>query len=189
MKRLLTMILICAIGMAGCGKKEMTVTEKAVFSEVVSVYREMDYGTYRKQTGNKAEFYNGMYFTGEIPDSKIAIVYKGRYDEEAAESVLDDEALPARFQGELGELLLETGEETSLEELTERLSFVQGTKAVCEVLEGAGTAYYVGNVYVQIQSDSDGDGEIDLILEVNLDDEEKGKISSDAPAWLILPER
>lgn len=59
-------------------------------------------------------------------------------------------------------------------------------EAVFERLEGAGTAYYVGNDYVQIQFDSDRDGEYDRLLLISMDEVTEETVGPESLAWLEM---
>ena len=71
-------------------------------------------------------------------------------------------------------------------ELAGALSGDGAEKAVFELLEGAGTAYYVGDKYVQIQFDSDRDGEFDKQLLISLDQSAGETVGPESIAWLQL---
>lgn len=58
--------------------------------------------------------------------------------------------------------------------------------AVFERLEGAGTAYYVGDDYVQMQFDGDRDGEYDRRLLISMDEAAEETVSPESPAWLEM---
>lgn len=59
-------------------------------------------------------------------------------------------------------------------------------EAVVEQLEGGGTAYYVGNKYVQIQFDSDKNGKYDRNLLISLDESTEETIIPESVAWLEM---
>lgn len=156
-------------------------------SETVRDYEAMSYGEFRKRTGKEAELYHADRFIGEIPDSSLCIIYEGEYDEELGGPVLLDDDRPIRLQGTLGALLEGIHREISVTELTAALS-EGGAEAVCELSEGAGTAYYVGDRYADIQFDSDRDGEYDSRLLISLENAEEEDVDSESAAWFeILP--
>lgn len=149
-------------------------------------YGTIPYYKFKEQTGTEAEFYHGDRFIGEIPDSSLCIIYAGEYDEDMAGAVLSDDTVPIRIQGPLGNLLDGITVEMSVAELSEALSANGAAKASYELLEGGGTAYYVGNKYVQIQFDSDRNGEYDRLLLISLDETEEEMLDTENSAWLKI---
>ncbi|MDE6663668.1 MAG: hypothetical protein K2K46_10055 [Lachnospiraceae bacterium] len=160
------------------GKTEISIAKTA------EEYGAMPYGEYKERTGNEAEFYHGERFIAEIPDSSLCIIYIGEYDEDVAGAVLSDDDMPTRIQGSLGTLMDGIKEEMSIIELTDALSAKGAAEAAYELLEGAGTAYYVGNKYVQIQFDSDRNGEYDRQLLISMDESAEGNVNPESVAWL-----
>lgn len=184
-KWLVVLVGLCVL-LSACGrgseKSTVTITETAREFETIS------YQAFRERTGQDAEFYHGTYYIGKIPDSSISVIFEGEYDEEAAGAVLAEDAMPIRLQGTLGGLFHGVGEEMSLSEFADALSAAGAAKAVFERLEGAGTAYYVGNDYVQIPFDSDRDGEYDRRLLISMDEAAAETVDPESPAWLeMLP--
>lgn len=170
----------------GSGGKE---TFLADVTKNAEEYIVLSYGEFKSRTGNEAAFYHGTRLIGEIPDSPVCVIYSGEYDVDTGEVFLNDESMPIRVQGRLGDLLEGIKEEMSPEELAESLSADGARKAAFELLEGAGTAYYVGNNYVQISFDSGKTGEYDRLLLVSMDESEGKTIGTEANAWLepLLP--
>ncbi|MCM1424365.1 MAG: hypothetical protein NC415_11215 [bacterium] len=144
----------------------------------------MPYHVFQEQTGKEAEFYHGDRFIGEIPDTPLCVIYAGEYDEDAAASVLSDDTMPVRIQGSIGALLDGFTAEMSVAELADALSASDAAEASYELLEGGGTAYYVGNQYAQIKFDSDRNGEYDRVLLISLDGAEEERIGLESDAWL-----
>lgn len=97
--------------------------------------------------------------------------------------LLDDD-MPIRLQGPLNVLMDGIKEEMSLTKFADELSVGGAAKAVCEILEGGGTAYYVGDTYAQIQFDSDKDGENDRKLLISLDQPGSETVTPESIAWL-----
>ena len=179
--RCITGLLVLCLAMAACGQKD---SAAGAVSQTVEKYQNMTYGEYKESTGNDAEFYHGTRFIGEIPDSSISIIYDGEYDEEVAGAVLKDSAMPLRFQGKLASLIDGIEESMTIEELVKLLSPNDGAAAAYEILEGAGTAYYVGNDYVQIQFDQDKDGALDTAINISLDESGKESVDPENETWL-----
>lgn len=160
-------------------------------SETAREYATLSYGEFKERTGMEAEFYHADRFMGEIPGSSLCIIYEGEYDEDLAGPVLSDDDRPIRLQGALGALMDGIDEEMPVTELTAALSEGGAVKAVCELLDGADSAYYVGDRYADIPFDSDRDGEYDSRLLISLDDATEEKVNSESTAWLelIKPEK
>lgn len=176
----ISLFLLCS----ACGNNENTVAQ-IVLSETVRDYEALSYGEFKKRTGKEAEFYHADRFIGEVPDASICIIYAGEYDEELAAPVLSDDDVPIRMEGALGALLEGIDREMPVAELTAALS-AGGAEAVCELSEGAGTAYYVGDRYADIQFDSDRDGVYDSRLLISLDDAAEEEVDADSAAWLEM---
>lgn len=155
-------------------------------SEAVRGYETLSYGTFKEQTGKEAESYHADLFIGEIPDSSLCIVYEGEYDEELGGPVLSDDDRPIRLQGTLGALMDGIGERMSVTDLTAALSEGGAAGAVCELLDGAGTAYYVGDRYTDIQFDSDRDGEYDGRLLISLENAGDEDVGPESTAWFVF---
>ena len=175
---------VCVL-LSACGQKENN-SGKSVISiaKTAEEYGVMPYGEFKERTGNEAEFYHGGRFIVEIPDSSLYVIYMGEYDEDLAETVLSDDDMPIRIQGSLGTLMDGIKEEMSIIELSDVLSGNGTTEAAYELLEGAGTAYYIGNKYVQIQFDSDRNGEYDRKLLISLDESVEETVNPESVAWL-----
>ncbi|MCM1087903.1 MAG: hypothetical protein NC419_07075 [Muribaculaceae bacterium] len=177
-------VLLCiGILLSACGQNE---SEKTVIhiAEAAEEYAAMPYHEFKERTGTEAEFYHGDRFIGEIPDSALSIIYMGKYDEDTAGAVLSDDDMPIRIQGSLGALLDGIMTEVSVAELSKALSANGAAEASYELLEGGGTAYYVGNQYVQIKFDSDKNGKYDRLLLISLDEAEEERIDGENDAWL-----
>ncbi len=184
-KWILVLTGLCLI-LSACGDNG-DVTAQIGLSKTVRDYEAMSYGEFRERTGKEAEFYHADRFIVEIPDSSLCIIYTGKYDEDMAGYTLSDDDVPIRMEGTLGALLEGIGREMSVTELTAALS-EGGAEAVCELSEGAGTAYYVGDRYADIQFDSDRDGEYDCRLLISLENAGDEHVDSESTAWLeILP--
>lgn len=183
-KWLSVLVGICTL-LSACGQNDSGRTALGI-TETAKAYETASYEEYKERTGKEAEFYHGQLFIGELPDSSLCVIYAGEYDEEAAGAVLTDSAMPVRIQGPLSALFYGTGEKMSLPELCEALSADGAAEASFERLEGGGTAYYVGNEYVQVRFDSDKNGEYDRILSVSLDESKKEVVTTESVAWLEI---
>lgn len=155
-------------------------------TETAKAYETMSYEEFKSQTGNAAEFYHADRFIGEISESSLFVIYRGKYNEDEAMTVLADDDMPIRLQGSLGVLMEGIKKEMTITELVEALSLDGAAKADFELLEGGGTAYYVGNKYVQIQFDSDKDGKYDRLLLISLDESAGENVDPESIAWLEL---
>ncbi len=155
-------------------------------SETVRGYETLSYGAFKERTGKEAESYHADLFIGEIPDSSLCIVYEGEYDEELGGPVLSDDDRPIRLQGTLEALMDGIGGRMSVTDLTAALSEGDAAGAVCELLDGAGTAYYVGDRYAEIQFDSDRDGEYDARLLISLENAGDEDVGPESTAWFAF---
>lgn len=184
-KRAIPALLLGCILLSACGQNENNSGKTEIsIAKTAKEYGEMPYGEFKAQTGNEAEFYHGDRFIAEIPDSSLCVIYIGEYDEDVAGTVLSDDDMPTRIQGTLGTLMDGIKEEMSITELSAALSVNGAAEAAYELLEGAGTAYYIGNKYVQIQFDSDRNGEYDRQLLILLDESVEGIVNPESAAWL-----
>lgn len=92
-----------------------------------------------------------------------------------------------RFMGEIPDLSICVIFEGTYDEETAGTVLADGAAtAVFERLEGAGTAYYVGDDYVQMQFDGDRDGEYDRRLLISMDEAAEETVSPESPAWLEM---
>lgn len=175
---------LCALGLlallSACGKTEVGLSKTA------ADYETMSYAEFKEQTGNEAEFYHEIRYIGEIPASPVCVIFEGEYDPEQEGPVLTEDSQPIRLQGPLSALLDGIPKEVTLTQLAEALSANGAAKAVLERLEGAGTAYYIGNDYAVIQFDSDQDGELDRLLSISLDESIDAAIDPKSVAWLEI---
>lgn len=175
---------VCAL-LSACGQNDSEKTAIGI-TETAKAYETMPYEEFKRRTGNEAEFYHATRFIGEIPDSSLCVIYEGNYGEEAAGAVLEDDDMPGRIEGPLGALMDGIKGEMSLTELTEALSADGAAEAVFYLLEGGGTAYYVGEQYVLIQFDSDKNGEYDRSLSISLDESSGETVDPESIAWLEI---
>ncbi len=176
-KLLFVLLAVCAL-LSACGNATVSITE------TIKEYEAMSYGEYKEKTGNEAAFYHGSFFIGEIPDASFCVIYSGEYDEEMAAAILKDGDMPIRIEGTLSDLMTGIKEEMSLAELAKALSKGGKLEAAFEVLEGGGTAYYVGDKYALISFDNDKDGAFDRTLLLSLDDASGETIGPETVAWL-----
>lgn len=181
----ISVLLSITILLSACGQND---NEKAgiYIAKTAEEYITLPYHEFEEKTGVEAEFYHGDRFIGEIPDSLLSVIYMGAYDEESAGTVLSDDDIPIRIQGPLDALLNGITTEMPVEQLSDALSVNGAAKASYELLEGGGTAYYVGNKYVQIKFDSDRNGEYDRLLLISLDEAEGEVIEPESEAWLEI---
>lgn len=187
-KKILGVLAGIFVLLSACGRGS---EENAVgITETAREYETISYKEFQERTGKKAEFYHGTRFIGEIPDSPLSVIFEGEYDEDEAGAVLADGHMPIRLQGPLGGLLHGIGEEMSLTEFAGALSAGGAAEAVFKRLEGAGTAYYIAEDFVQIQFDSDQNGEYDRLLLISMDEAAAENVGSESLAWLeMLPDQ
>jgi hypothetical protein len=158
------------------------VAETAMIPDELLQYREMTYGTYRENALREAEFYHGLRFTTPTDTVGVEVVFEGIYDMELAAGKLEDDSKPIRLQGRLGSIVRGLPEEVTEEKLIKALSERYGETLQVSYGEGAGTAYYVGDNYLQILLDTDGDEALDTALQVPISGGEA--ISQDTVVWL-----
>ncbi len=176
---------VCVL-LSACGKSDSGNAAIGI-AETAREYEMLSYEAFRERTGSEAELYHGDRFIGEIPDSSLCVIYRGEYDEDLAGAVLAEDDMPIRIQGPLSALLVGMQEEMSLAEFAKALSGNGAAEAAYELLEGGGTAYYVGNAYAQMRFDSDRDGEYDRLLSISLDDEStREAVGPESVAWLEI---
>lgn len=176
------MMLTSVFAMAGCAQNgtEAAPSQITVAQELLQ-YQGITYGQFCQQTKEEAEFYHALYFTAQIPETQVSIVFEGEYDEELAGAALQEDSKSIRLEGALGSLLTGYTGEMEPEEFADSLAQKDAVPEY-EIVEGAGTAYYVADRYMVISFDSDGDGTVDTALEISLDGSEK--IGPDSYAWM-----
>ncbi len=184
-RKWISVLTVVLILLSACGQNDRGKTVISI-AKTAEEYGTISYRKFKERTGTEAEFYHGDRFIGEIPDSSLCIIYAGEYDEDVAGAVLSDDDMPIRIQGSLGDLLDGITAEMSVAELSEALSVNDAAKASYELSEGGGTAYYVGNKYVQIKFDSDRNGEYDRQLLISLDEAEEEMLNTENAAWLEI---
>lgn len=170
-----------AVGLAETTREHETIVG---LTEMVREYETMPYEEFKARTG--AVLYYGTCFIGEIPHSSLCVVYGGTYNQEAAAAVLGDNDRPIRIEGPLGALMDGIQEEMSLTEFAGAVSADGGAEATFELLEGGGTAYYVGNQYALMQLESGADGELHRFLLISLDQSPGETVGPESIAWLEL---
>jgi len=170
---------VVSVCLTGCNSSHYDNT--IAVSEKMESYRNLSYGDFLKQGGQEAEFYHAGLFTAAM-ENGLELVFLGSYEEENAGYVLRDEDTSIRVQGSLGKMVSDLTKEMTADDFVNELTKVYGQTTEYHYLEGAGTAYYVGDNYVQILLDIDGDSNADTELDISLDDSEK--ITSDSLAWL-----
>ncbi|MCM1237679.1 MAG: hypothetical protein NC489_47050 [Ruminococcus flavefaciens] len=181
----ISVLLSITILLSACGQNDNE-NEGIYIAKTAEEYIALPYHEFKEKTDVEAEFYHGDRFIGEIPDSSLSVIYMGEYDEETAGSVLSDDDIPIRIQGPLDALLNGITTKMPVAQLADTLSVNGAAKASYELSEGGGTAYYVGDKYVQIKFDSDRNGEYDRLLLVSLDEMEGEAIEPESEAWLEI---
>jgi len=173
---------VVSVCLTGCNSSVSTETDDTIaISETMEPYRNLPYGDFLKQGGQEAEFYHAGLFTAAM-ENGLELVFLGNYEEENAGYVLRDEDTSIRVQGSLGKMVSGLTKEMTADDFANELTKVYGQTTEYHCLEGAGTAYYVGDNYIQILLDTDADSHVDTELDISLDDAEK--ITVDSLAWL-----
>ncbi|MBR2036100.1 MAG: M56 family metallopeptidase [Lachnospiraceae bacterium] len=146
----------------------------------------MTYGDFQKITGVEAEFYHANFYTAIIPNTEITAVFLAEgWDDENAMTLLRKEDKIIRLEGKAGDFGDNFSTKMSLEE------FVKDSRWSNKLLdytieEGAGTAYYIANQYVEIYCDMNGDSMADQMLQVALN--QAGEIAPNAECWMMSVE-
>ena len=159
---------------------DYTATSKAYQPEE---FLGMTYGDFQQITGAEAEFYHANFYTAIIPNTEITAVFLAEgWDDENAMTMLREEDKVIRLEGKVGDFLDNFSTKMSLEE------FVKDSRWSNKLLdytieEGAGTAYYVANQYVEIYCDMNGDSMAEQMLQVALN--QAGEIAPDAVCWMM----
>ena len=184
-KRLLSLCILIGISLMGCSAKATTSkveTPELTVNVEIPQYKGMTYEQFREHTGTDLEQYFSFYYFAPIPNTELDLVYRAnKYDEELIKNVLQEDDISYRVEGKLGAMFDGFTTEMSLEDFLEALSWNQQIPE-CEMKEGAGTAYYVGNLYAEIHIDSDGDAVKDMLLQICFDYSDC--VGPDSRAWL-----
>lgn len=150
-------------------------------------YLNMSYAQFKEQIGTEAEFYHGLYFQAPVPAENADVVFRGKYDEKIAGTVLSDEDKIFRVESSLEHIISGIGAEMTAEGFQETLDRYAGfAHAVDPDIQEGLTAYYVAYHYIETWIDSDGDGSLDIQLNIALD--ESDHITPDAPVWIFEAE-
>lgn len=148
-------------------------------------YKGMTYQQFQKQTKTNAELYHANFYAAIIPGTNANVIFAASaFDETLAMNTLAKSDQIIRIEGTLKELLAEYTEEMTIDGFVSGLCWDNGVSPEYHIKEGAGTAYYTANRYVEISFDSDGDMQKDILLQISLDHSEK--ISPNSYAWLIF---
>ena len=120
-------------------------------------YRGMTYGQFKEQSGSEAEMLHAVFWFAQLPTPEAEIVFQAEtFDEDAAINVLTDGDFCLRIQGMLGEIVSGLTNEMEADEFVRKMAWHMDAEPEYSYEEGAGTAYYVGNHYLQVEADSDG---------------------------------
>ena len=142
----------------------------------------MTYGDFQKITGVEAEFYHVNFYTANIPNTEITAVFLAEgWDNENAMTLLRKEDKIIRLEGKLRAFTEEFGNEMSVSDFMEHSKWKDRFLGYA-MENGAGTAYYVANQYVEIYCDMNGDSMVDQMLQVALN--QAGMIDPDAECWI-----
>jgi len=163
---------------------EVSKTEKAeiCLKEETVTYKNMTYGEWKEKYGDTAEFYHADRFLAEVPDSSIMLeFFASSYDENLV-YYLDDGDTCGIVHGLLMDLVDGIYEEMSVKEFAQALTWNKDVPTMYEIEEGAGTAYYIADIYAVFEFDSDGDAVYDTKLLVCMD--ESDGVEPEAITWV-----
>ena len=190
MKRFLVPLCLVLLFLAACsgstGGASSPLPAVAV-KEALLPYGEMTYQDFQAQTGTDAQLLHAGRFGAPLPEEGVEIVFEASgTDEDGLLPLLLPQDRPLRLEGRLDALVDGVAEEMTPDQLAQALSPTEGSPVPCQLLEGAGTAYYVADQYARFQLDRDGDGAGDAALEVALNSRQA--VDPSCTSWLLWEE-
>lgn len=138
----------------------------------VEDYKAISYGEYQKLTGYDAEFYQGLYYIGKLPETELSIIFEAEYGEDLAEPVLSEDAKAIRIQGKLSELFGNNPKQVSESKLLKKLSEKYGNVISIDYKEGQGNAYCVSDYYAYIVV---ADDNMNTVFEIAAENQHEGE--------------
>lgn len=167
--------------LTGCGAESSPAPALTVNQELLE-YQGMTYETFQEHGGLEAQPYHANYFTAQVPDTELTAVFStGNYGTDCSVVGLESTDQIIRLQGKLSEIVNGLTEEAALDEFLTRIS-QDGSIPDCQIEEGAGTAYYVADLYAIITLDVGEESADTLTLQVSLDS--SNQVAPDAYTWL-----
>lgn len=150
--------------------------------EETVTYKNMTYGEWKEKYGDTAEFYHADRFLADVPDSSIMLEFFAEsYDENFVYQLTDDDTCGI-VHGLLMDLVDGIYEEMSVKEFAQALTWNKDVPTLYSMEEGAGTAYYIADIYAVFEFDSDGDTTYDTKLLVCMD--ESDGVEPEAITWV-----
>lgn len=164
-----------AIALLGCGAENKGIE----LNKDILKYKTLSYGDFAKETGQEAQPYHATRFVAQIPGKEYEIVFLGEFDDDKLEAYITDDSPALRIQGKVKDFVTSDNAEIDIEAAKDPLGIVGSNYR-----EGAGTIYYVSDYYVTLDIDTDGDNAADIFMDVAIDKDNRGIITSDAYAFL-----
>jgi len=187
MKKFILFILSLGMIVSGCGRKE-DLQPSIKLNEAMKQYRNMTYGDFNKTYEQRAEFFHADRFIALIPDTELAAEFTAAECGEDFVYFLKDSDKCTHIEGKLGNMVDGLLGETELEDfaagLVWRNTEKEGLMPIYSIVQGESTAYYVSDIYAEVEFDSDGDNTYDTRLQISL--LPSGKIGEDSVTWLYL---
>lgn len=129
----------------------------------------MTYQDFQAQTDTDAQLLHAGRFCAPLPEEGVEIVFEaGGADEDGLLPLLLPQDRPLRLDGTAGRPGGRGGGRDDSGPAGPGPLPTEDSPVPCQLLEGAGTAYYVADQYARFQLDRDGDGAGDAALEVAL---------------------
>lgn len=163
-------------------KIECVSLPKITLKEEIRTYKNITYGEFKEKYGDIAEFYHADRFLADIPKSSIMLeFFASSYDENFVYQ-LSDEDTCGIVHGLLMDMADGIYEEMSVKEFAKALTWNEDVPTKYAIEEGAGTAYYIADIYAVFEFDSDGDAVYDTKLLVCMD--ESDGVEPEAITWV-----
>ena len=156
-------------------------------------YDEITWQQFKKQNkiSYSSTYLHANFYSAEIIDTSTninmitKIIFSASdFDEKLATALLAKNDPAIRVESNLCEIFPKLTEDMSIEDFVQNLTWKNGQTPEYQIKEGAGTAYYIADRYVELTFDSDGDSVNDMALQISLDHSEN--ITPDSYAWLIF---
>lgn len=163
-------------------KVSQTEQPEVCLKEETVTYKHMTYGEWKDKYGDTAEFYHADRFLADVPDSSIMLEFFAEsYDENFVYQLTDDDTCGI-VHGLLMDLVDGIYEEMPVKEFAQALTWNEEVPTLYSMEEGAGTAYYIADIYAVFEFDSNGDAVYDTKLFVSMD--ESAGIEPEAITWV-----
>ena len=174
MKKLFS-IIFSFIFLTACGENKTAVKD-------FSHFKDMTYADFIAEYGNEAAFVHYVYYSAPTEEN-IYAVFEGEFDLDIMEAKITEESKVSRIESTLNFLTENTPHKATTEDFIKNLAHDENTEIICEILEGAGTAYYVNDFYLKVIFDDKDETTENLCLDISLTADGK-LITGNAYTWL-----